>query len=124
MTTPVADPVVEDVNHLSDEEIMARIQKEMASRPQPRSISIAELFQQMAALVASATGKSYATGPRVTEQSAVKLMELSLMWALNNRGGASHDILPSEVGESGEEPEYEAPEPTEVIEAAADQSEE
>lgn len=124
MTTPVVDPVVEDVSDLSDEEIMRRIQNEMASRPQPKGVTIGELFVQLSSLVASATGKTYANGPRISEQSAVRVLELTLMWALNNRGGASHDILPEEMGGSGEEPEYEAPDPSEVIEASADQSEE
>lgn len=124
MTAPVSDPVVEDVSTLSDEEIMRRIEAEMASRPGPRQITIGEQFTELVGLVGSVTGKLTPRGVKVSEQTATKILELTLFWALNTRGGPAPSILPSEVGESGEEPVDEFPIPTEVVEAAVDQTQE
>jgi len=99
---------------MTDEEIMAAIQADMASRPappEPRKVTIRELFQQGVALVASSTGKQFRNGvPTVSENTALKLYELTLMWALNNRGGApSHDIIEPDVSEDvPDDPPFEA----------------
>lgn len=137
-TTPVEDPAPTQeaidtpadspIEKLDDEELLRRIQAEMQSRPasEPKRVTISEMFSQCVALVASATGKTNARSyPRVTEQSAVRILELTLMWALNNRSGPSHDILPSESdAEESETPEApEAPTPNETITASDDQSE-
>jgi hypothetical protein len=106
-----------------DDEILRRIQAEMANRPAPRKVTIQELFEQGVALVASATGKNYRGGiPRVSEATAVKVYELSMMWALNNRdGNASHNILPEEIGSDAP---YEPPTPDEVIDEEIAETEE
>lgn len=84
----------------SQADMLARIQGEFANRPASPRVTLQELYDQLIALVASATGKRYRNGiPQLSENSAVKLMELTMMWALNNRTTPSHDILPSEVGE-------------------------
>lgn len=105
---------------VTDAEIMAAVNAEMArtqaAYSEPKRVTVSELFQQAVALVASATGKSFRNGvPIVSETSAVKLYELTLMWALNNRSGTpSHDILPGEGGE-GEPVPTELPIPNEII---------
>lgn len=124
MTAPVSDPVVEDVNTLSDEEIMRRIEAEIASRPAPRQITIGEQFTELVGLVGSVTGKLTPRGVKVSEQTATKILELTLFWALNTRGGPAPSILPSEVGEGDEEPEGGFPLPAEIVEAAPDQTQE
>lgn len=124
MTAPTSDPVVEDVTLLSDEEIMRRIEAEMASRPAPRQITIGEQFTELVGLVGSVTGKLTPRGVKVSEQTATKILELTLFWALNTRGAPGPSILPEEMGEGGEEPVNEFPLPTEVVEAAVDQTQE
>lgn len=130
--TPVVEAEAEEaqaeVQQPSDEEIMAAINAEIASRQAasaPRQVTIAELFEQGVALIASATGKNFRGGvPRVTEQTAVRIYELTLMWALNNRGqGGTPGILSNE--EIGTEPiGDDLPTPNEIIEAAPDAAEE
>lgn len=118
---------------LSDEEVLARIQAEMASRmasrpraERPRATSVQTLYEQAIALVASATGKKYAGGtPRLSEQTATKTLELCLMWALNAR---AQGIPTSEFLDTGEGYEEDdgtpvaPPEPQELIAASEDQS--
>lgn len=109
---------------MSDDEIRAAIQAEFQSRQarQPRQVSIVELFQQGVALIASATGKDQtARGPRVSEQTAVRLYELTLMWALQNRnqGGG----IPSVIADNEIETEpigSDLPTAHEIIEAVED----
>lgn len=94
----------------SDDEIRAAIEREIASRQRasasrPRT-AISETFQSMVALVASSTGKRYPGGiPKVSEATGLKVLELSLMWALNNQNGNLPPILPSDAPESGDEGE-------------------
>jgi hypothetical protein len=103
---------------VSDEEMYARIQQAIGERQAqgPKKVTVGELFQQAVALVASSTGKNFRNGvPTVSEQSAVKLYELTLMWALNQRGETpSHDILDSGDGSDSEEAAA-LPIPTEFI---------
>ena len=121
-TQPVeAAPVQEKI---SDTELLARIQSEFANRPPapPRRITIAEMYQQAAALICSAMG--YRTTRLKSETTAVRIYELTLMWALNNKGTEpSHDILdPEEIGDTSEgADEAPAPEPNETIEASGPQ---
>lgn len=95
---------------MSDEDIMAAIQAQTAANRAaaaaagPRPISLQDLYFQMTALV-----KTEARLPgrgKLTEQSAVKLLELALMWALNTRNnptGVLNDEIPTEeIGNSGE----------------------
>lgn len=131
MTADSPSPTTDEVEEataetLSDEELLRRIQAEMASRPTPPPaprITIGELYNQFIALIAAGTGKNFGVrGPRVSEATALKTLELTLMWALNNRAETSNQIIPTEeLGDAGEEP-AEAPEPHETIEASADQS--
>lgn len=115
-TTPVdiEEPAIESepdgtlTDKLTDEEIAqkikaaiaanrARYEAANASQPAPRRISIQELFQQSVALVGVATGKRFRNDiPTVSEQTAAKLYELALMWALNNRDTTSQGILTSD----------------------------
>lgn len=110
---------------VSPADMVEALQNEFAKREQPKRITISELFNQNVALVAAATGKTFGRNqpPRVSETSAVRILELSLMWALNNRTGQpSHDILPEDEGEA-EEGVVLPVNPDETIEAADDQSE-
>lgn len=127
-TRKTAEPVIPETPDdvpLSPPDMVEALKAEFAKR-EPQRITISELFNQNVALVAAATGKTFGRNapPRVSEGSAVRILELSLMWALNNRGPApSHDILPPEEGdESGEE--VALPPADETIEASDDQSEE
>ena len=97
----------------TDEEINAAIEAEMQARfaaaqsQAPRRVTVQDLFGQMVALVGSATGKTFRNNtPTVSETAATKLMELSLMWALQTRnnpalGGA---VLAGEEEGEVEEP--------------------
>ena len=117
--TPTEEPG-KLTDQMSDEEIMAAINAEMAQNaarnPGPKTVTIKELFEQGVALVAAATGKTFRNGvPQVSENTAVKLYELTLGWALQNRGGASHSILPEEGGEVEEVAPEGLPIPNEII---------
>ena len=79
-TSEVESPVPD----IDPEEMRQRILNEFANRPN-KTVTIQELFDQSVALVAAATGKRFRDGPHISETSAVKLYELALMWALNNR---------------------------------------
>lgn len=98
---------------------------ERAAARQARTVTIQELFGSMVSLVASATGKRYRDNiPTVSEQSAVKILELSMGWALNSRQGAVNPILEEDLievsGGAAQEEAPESPTPDEVIEAADD----
>lgn len=95
---------------MTDEEIMAAIQAEQAKNAArssaPRQVSLQDLYFQITALV-----KTEARLPRagkLSEASAVKLLELSLMWALNTRNQPAPilteepDFPVQEIGESSE----------------------
>lgn len=114
--TAVAEPTVEVeeapgeaiaegqlTEKMSDAEIMAAIQAQIAERQAqqaaaaPAKVSVEQLFNQSVALVAAATGKRFRGDiPSVSENAAVKLYELALMWALNNRDTTSGQIMPPE----------------------------
>lgn len=96
--------------NMTDEEIMAAIQAETAKNASrltppeaPKQVSLQDLYFQITALV-----KAEARLPRagkLSEASAVKLLELSLMWALNTRNAPApvlNDIPTQEIGGSGE----------------------
>jgi len=101
---------------LSDTEIMERIKAEWAKRPAPAKVSISDIFDQSVALVAHATGRRSVLGPRVSEQTAVKLYELALMWALNNRDRTdTGSIIPTQELSGGPGEAREAPEPNEAL---------
>lgn len=123
----VEAPAAQATPQVSDAEILQRLQAEFASRPKPKVVTIQELYDQFVALIASATGKTFRTGaPQVSENTALKTLELALMWALNNRNGANQPVLP----DLPDEPEGQAdeavdlPTPDEIIEAVATSDEE
>jgi hypothetical protein len=119
--TPAASTEAPAQEIVSDEDILARIQAEFANRPQPRQVTVSELFQQGIALVASATGKTFRGGiPRVTEQTAVRVYELTLMWALNTRGNPGPAILDDEGVAEASAP-VDLPTPDEIIGGDAEQ---
>ncbi len=125
----VADATSEETTEqeqVSKAELLARIQNEFANRPsEPKRVTIADLYQQAVALIASSMG--YRTTKLRSETTAVRIYELTLMWALNNRDRVpSHDILPDEMGSNAGEPEVpedEGPDPDETIEAAPEPQE-
>jgi hypothetical protein len=126
--SPAVDETVEEAvadeptqgkltSEMSDQEIWDAIEAEKAARaasypPAPRQVSLQDLYFQITALV-----KAEARLPRagkLSEQSAVKLLEMALMWALNTRNAPApvlNDIPTEEIGGSGEE----GPTPDEAI---------
>lgn len=125
MTAPTPAPELEaeaPESPLSDASIRDAIAAEFASRPQPRQITLGELYAQFSELVLS-----HVRGRRIvefqTEANAVRVLELALMWALNNRnqgGPAMETGFPTSVIGEGDEPA--GPEPHETIEALPDEA--
>jgi hypothetical protein len=103
---PAIDETEATVPEIVSDDIRAAIEAEFANRPQAieRPIAVRVYFQEMTALVASATSKRPRgnQAPTVSENTALKLMELSLMWALNHRDATSSNILEAEVGVGSE----------------------
>lgn len=115
--TPEVEPVETPTEVVSDEDIRQRLLEEFQQRQQrqaPRT-TLRENFEAAVALVAAATGKNYRAGiPRVSEQTAVKLLELTMGWHLSTRGSSeSNAFLPDEEGNEANvgEPDI----PTEII---------
>lgn len=90
--------------------------------PPRRSLTLGENFVNVVELLKQARRSS-----RLSEATLVKLWELNLMWALNNRGTVSPEVYPDEPEfinppEGGDESEPEEapdlPEPNERITAA------
>lgn len=110
----------------TDEEIRAAIAAEFARRPAApqRQISFQQLFEEGVALVASATGRRLRTNEvRVSEATALKLFELSMMWVLNHRGQATPEFIGNGESEGeGVEETLDPIIPNEVIGAADEET--
>jgi hypothetical protein len=127
LTDPVAAAEEQPAEAVSEEEMLLRLQQEFSARraaQAPRSVSVMDLYHQFVSLVAGSLG--YRDAKIKSETNAIKLMEITLFWALNNRNQQNQsEVIPqSEIsGESGEEgEEEELPTPDEVIEASLDQT--
>lgn len=111
---------------LTDQQILEYIQQQQADRAAamqtaPRK-TVFDLYNEFVALIASATGRRT---PRVSEGTAVKVLEMTLGWHLQTRNTPQPDIFPQEVmggGDDGSE-ENDGPVPDEIIEAADDAAE-
>lgn len=128
--TPTAEAIAEatsDVpppsSEMTDQQILEYIQSQQvqngnAAPPAPRK-TVSDLYNEMIALVASASGRRIA---RVSENTAVKVLEITLGWHLQTRNSPQPDIFPQEVygdGGNGSE-ENTGPVPHETIDAAPD----
>lgn len=93
-TPPDDVPDAEPVAMPSDEEIMAFMEEQRTARQaqhQTRTVTLEELVTQIGTLTAGLLGY-----PRLkfkAESTALKVVELAMGWALNNRGVASEPIL-------------------------------
>lgn len=85
---------------LSDEAIRDAIAAEFASRPEPKKRTLSDLYTDGVMLVCGAMG--YPRARLKTEANAIRLYELTLMWALNNRDQTAPNILPEEIGGTSE----------------------
>jgi hypothetical protein len=84
--------------------------------PTPKP-TLGENFVSIAELIKTVKFKT-----RLSEQTLVKLWELNLMWALNNRQTTSTDIFPGEEGEAVESEAPDLPEPNERITGTPDEA--
>jgi len=105
-TTTPAEPSGELTKTMSDEEILAAINAERAanaakSRAANGGISVSETFDSLVALVRS-VARTTGRDQRLSEGGAIKLLELSLGWTLQNRNsGPSYPM--QEIGGEIEE---------------------
>lgn len=86
---------------------------ESGGEPKPaarRNPSLGENFVDMAQLLAKVKKET-----RLSEGTVLKLWELNLMWALNNRQNIDQNVYPEVDPEGGDEGEAELPTPHEVI---------
>lgn len=120
-TTP-DEPEGTLTQQMSDEEIMAAIQAQRAenaakAKAANGGLSVTETFDTFVSIVQN-TARTQGRDRRLTEQTTVKILELSLGWVLQNRNYPS--IPTQEIGGSGEESSpadetigFETPETTE-----------
>jgi hypothetical protein len=98
-----------------DREFIERI-KQMSEAPPKRRPSLGENFVDMANLIKEAKKDT-----RLSETSLIKLWELNLMWALNNRSSVDQNVYPEpeEGGGTGEQADL--PTTNEVITGEPDE---
>ena len=105
-STAPAEPAGELTQQMSDEEIMAAIQAERAAnaaraRAASGGPSVDETLDTLSKLILDRIAPR--RNARLTEQSLVKLLELSIVWTLNNRNTPAPEIPTQEIGGPGEE---------------------